>query len=72
MRQARAASRLRQIDLLAAGAFGSLDRNARIALILCIERIADAAADGELKDLAIAPKAQAELLARVILKLGRQ
>lgn len=71
VRQARAASREHQVELLGAGAFHAIDRIARIGLIFCIERIADAAADGELKDLGLGVKAQAELLARVIQKLGR-
>ncbi len=69
VRQARAASRQRQIDLLEKGSFGNLGRLARIALILCIERISDAAADGELGDLGLNKKQQAELLAQVIEKL---
>lgn len=46
--------------------------SARIALLLCIERIADAAADGELDDLGLGPKEQEALLAEVIRRLGRK
>ncbi len=70
VRRARAASREDQIERLAKGSFDKLDRLSRIALILCIERISDAAADGELADLKLSKTQQAELLARTIEKLN--
>ena len=74
VKAARAESRRRQLGLLdrqdEAGGKAPRGR-ARIALLLCIERIADAAADGELADLGLSPKEEAALLADVIRRLGR-
>jgi hypothetical protein len=69
VRAARAASRRHQLELIAAedAAKGRARGDAeRIALVFCIERIADAAADGELADLGLSKAAQAKLLADVI------
>lgn len=74
VRAARAQSRRHQLGLLddQDREKGSAPRgSARIALLLCIERIADAAADGELGDLGLSGKEQAALLADVIRRLGR-
>lgn len=74
VKAARAQSRRLQLGLLDSqdAAAGSDPRGkGRIALLLCIERIADAAADGELDDLGLSPKEQAALLADVIRRLGR-
>lgn len=70
VRAARAESRRRQLGLLADGdaAAGrpSPGEASRIALLLCIERIADAAADGELGDLGLTEEDQQALLAEVM------
>lgn len=74
VKAARAESRRRQLRLLdaqdrAKGRDAAGD--GRIALLLCIERIADAAADGELDDLGLTSGQQVEMLADVIRRLGR-
>jgi len=74
VRAARAASRESQLELVAAREAErgwKRGRTARIALLLCTERIADAAADGELNDLGLSASEQVALLADVIRHLGR-
>lgn len=71
MRSARADNRRQQLAMFAKGPYAELDRLSQIALLLCIERIADAAADGELDDLGLSPTAQAKLLAQAVAKLTR-
>jgi len=74
VRAARAESRRRQLALLDADDEARQRAplgNARLALLLCIERIADAAADGELSDLGLTPGDEVALLAGVIRRLGR-
>jgi AcrR family transcriptional regulator len=70
VRAARAASRERQAALLEQRGEGPEDRVSRFALLLCIERIADAAAEGELDDLGLSRKSQVAMLADVIARLG--
>ena len=70
VRAARAASRERQAALLEQRGEGPADRVSRFALLLCIERIADAAAEGELDDLGLSRKSQVAMLAEVITRLG--
>lgn len=70
VRAARAASRERQAALLEQRGEGPEDRVSRLALLLCIERIADAAAEGELDDLGLSRKSQVAMLADVITRLG--
>jgi AcrR family transcriptional regulator len=72
VRAARAASRRHQLELLEAGdsARGrSRATTTRIALLLCIERLADAAADGELADLGLTPDDEVAMLADLIRRL---
>lgn len=73
VRLARADSRRRQLELLGARDAGrpAPSRAVRVALLLCIERIADAAADGELDDLGIRGGEQVAMLAEVLRRLGR-
>jgi len=74
VRAARADSRKRQLELVDAqdSAQGrKRERAPRIALLLCIERIADAAADGELADLGLTAADQVALLADVIRRFAR-
>lgn len=74
VRAARAQSRRRQLALLDADDVARQRAplgSARLALLLCIERIADAAADGELSDLGLTPGDEVALLADVIRRLGR-
>ena len=47
------------------------DRSVRIALLFCIERLADAAADGELADLGLTHDEQVAMLADVIRRLAK-
>lgn len=70
MRAARAENRRQQLRLFAKGPYASLDRLSQVALLFCIERIADAAADGELADLGLSPTSQAKLLAQTMAKLA--
>jgi len=70
MRAARADNRRQQLHLFADGPYGRLDRLSQIALLFCIERIADAAAEGELDDLGLSTAAQARLLAQTVAKLA--
>jgi AcrR family transcriptional regulator len=70
MRAARVENRRQQLRLFDKGAYAGLDRLSRIALLLCIERVADAAADGELADLGLSPKSQARLLAETVERLS--
>lgn len=72
VRKARADSRRHQMELIAAqDATRGRSRDAalRIGLLLCIERIADAAADGELADLGLSRSAEVALLADIIRRL---
>ena len=72
VRAARASSRRRQLDLVdAEDRKRGLERDVmvRIALLLCTERIADAAADGELADLGLSREEQVSLLADVLRRL---
>lgn len=72
VRAARADSRRRQVAMLAKDASDNDQvAPARLALLLCIERIADAAADGELADLGLTPADEVLLLADVIRRLNR-
>lgn len=71
MRAARAENRRQQLRLFAKGPYAALDRLSQIALLLCIERIADAAAEGELADLGLSAASQARLLAQTMAKLAR-
>lgn len=74
VRAARADSRKRQLELVDAqdSTRGrTRERAPRIALLLCIERIADAAADGELADLGLTADDQVALLADVIRRFAR-
>jgi AcrR family transcriptional regulator len=70
MRAARAENRRQQLGLFGKGPYAALDRLSRIAVLLCIERIADAAADGELADLGLSARSQAKLLAQTMTRLG--
>lgn len=70
VRTARADNRRQQLALFARGPYAGLDRLSQIALLLCIERIADAAAEGELDDLGLSPTAQAKLLTKAIGRLA--
>lgn len=72
MGAARTENRRQQLALFAKGPYASLDRRAQVALLLCIERIADAAADGELADLGLSATSQAKLLAEVVAKLSER
>jgi AcrR family transcriptional regulator len=74
VRAARAESRRHQLEFVdsqdrAAGK--RRDASARIALLFCIERLADAAADGELGDLGLTPEQQVAMLADVIRRLAK-
>jgi AcrR family transcriptional regulator len=74
VKAARAKSRLGQLEFVdeqdrASGR--GRDRSARIALLFCIERLADAAADGELADLGLTREDQVAMLAAVIRKLAK-
>jgi len=72
VRAARAESRRHQLELVGsedAARERTRDRLVRIALLFSIERIADAAADGELADLGVSREDQARLLAEVIRRL---
>jgi AcrR family transcriptional regulator len=74
VKAARAESRLGQLELVDAEdrARGrKRDRSTRVALLFCIERLADAAADGELADLGLNEEDQAAMLADVIRKLAK-
>ncbi|HEY2775053.1 MAG TPA: helix-turn-helix domain-containing protein [Candidatus Binatia bacterium] len=74
VRTARAESRRRQVALLAAedAARGRERSDAtRIALLLAVERIADAAADGELHDLGVTHEQEVAMLADVIRRFAR-
>jgi AcrR family transcriptional regulator len=74
VRAARAESRRAQIASIAEedATRGRARSDAtRAALVLCIERIADAAADGELTDLGIPPKDQAAMLADILRRFAR-
>jgi len=73
VRAARAASRRRQLELVdgqdrARGR--ERDTALRIALLFCTERIADAAADGELADLGLRREDEVALLATVLRRLS--
>lgn len=75
VRAARAESRRRQLELLESQDASHPRKRSqalRTALLLCIERIADAAADGELEDLGMSRSEQATMLAEVIRRLGRE
>jgi AcrR family transcriptional regulator len=72
VRAARASSRRRQLDLVDAEdkqRGRKRDALVRIALLFCTERIADAAADGELADLGLSREEQVRLLAEVLRRL---
>jgi AcrR family transcriptional regulator len=74
VRAARAESRRRQLEFVdsqdrAAGK--RRDASVRVALLFCIERLADAAADGELGDLGLTPEQQVAMLADVIRRLAK-
>jgi AcrR family transcriptional regulator len=74
VRAARAESRVGQLDFVDAQdrAQGRRrDRAVRVALLLCIERLADAAADGELEDLGLSESQQVAMLADVIRRLAK-
>lgn len=71
VRTARAESRRRQIERIDARTAAPGDSGLRVALLLAVERIADAAAEGELDDLGLDRAAQERLLAETIRRLGR-
>ena len=72
VRAARAESRRHQLDLVASQDSRQgkkRDVTLRVALLLAIERIADAAADGELDDLGLTAADQTSMLAEIIRRL---
>lgn len=69
VRAARAESRRRQLELVHAGDSKPRSTPLRIALLLCVERVADAAADGELADLGLSRTEEVALLADVLRRL---
>jgi AcrR family transcriptional regulator len=74
VKAARAESRRGQVEFVKAQDRSSgkqRDPATRIALLFCIERLADAAADGELDDLGLSSSAQVTMLADVIRRLAR-
>lgn len=74
VRAARAESRRRQLEFVESedrAAGKRRDASVRVALLFCIERLADAAADGELGDLGLTPQQQVAMLADVIRRLAK-
>jgi AcrR family transcriptional regulator len=74
VKAARAESRLGQLDFVDAEDHApgqKRDRTTRVALLFCIERLADAAADGELADLGLSKEQEVAMLADVIRRLAK-
>ncbi len=70
VREARARSRLEQAERMASGLGRGRTRAECLALLLVIERIADAAAEDELRDLGLSRADEEAMLMGVLARLG--
>lgn len=70
VRAARTASRKHQAKALGGKAWQGLTTEQRYTALLAIERLADAAAEDELRDLGLSRAAEKRMLAALLIKLG--